>query len=207
MIHHPDKKEGIFIMGSTRLSTHATLDRIVTFIHQYQQEHEGRTPPVAAVREGADIRGTGFSYFRDLLANSGRITVMQVKPLDVRITPGHPDNKRCLTAAPKQAFKAAPLFDRPEPDPDFDEVPVERTPEAIAEWDRFESRYQARLREDEAPVEPKPDFIAEWEQLSQDHKEQQRHRRLVEGQPSEVLVKVLIARGWDVTLRQVVKTP
>lgn len=78
-------------MGYPRKTRAATLNRIIEFIWSYQQTHHGDTPTTAVSARELELSSSSLHYYLGVLAESGRIDRVSIRPPRIFITQ-HPLN-------------------------------------------------------------------------------------------------------------------
>lgn len=120
-------------MGHTRKRTPELLDKLIVTIWSYQQEHK-TTPPSRLLLNEIGV-GRGFSYYRDMLEEQGRLKVLSVKPLHAVVL-DHPANTKAIMnhLAEEKRRLAAPPTPEPAPTPEPEPEPEVQTRDYAAEF-------------------------------------------------------------------------
>lgn len=82
-------------MGATRKSTPERLDRLIQFIWDFQQKHDGETPSQALLAKHNDIGASGVGYWINLLVDQRRLHKISVRPFRATIK-DHPQNTTAI---------------------------------------------------------------------------------------------------------------
>jgi hypothetical protein len=85
-------------MGATHKKTAQTLDKMVQFIWDYQDKHEGATPTLTTVANHVGVKNSASAtYFMNKLVDDGRVDKISSMPFRVSIT-DHKDNQRAIAS-------------------------------------------------------------------------------------------------------------
>lgn len=87
--------EGVSDMGSTRKSTPEKLDKIIQFVWDYQDKHNGETPAINLIERQFNIAHQGGGYWVNLLVDAGRLNRISTRPFRATITE-HKDNRKAI---------------------------------------------------------------------------------------------------------------
>lgn len=82
-------------MGWTRKNTPEKLDKIIQFIWDYQDKHNGDTPNVSVIGRHVGIDPTGMGYWITMLVDQGRLDKISSRPFRATITP-NPKNASAI---------------------------------------------------------------------------------------------------------------
>jgi hypothetical protein len=89
--------EGEDKMGAPKKTRAELLNKIVQFIWDYQQKHNGETPALGVIGTHVGVKAEGMGYYAAILVDEGRIDRIGVRPFRVSIT-DHKENKRAITS-------------------------------------------------------------------------------------------------------------
>jgi hypothetical protein len=87
--------EGEVDMGAPKKTRAELLDKIIQFIWDYQDKHNGETPSQVLIERHAGIHTNGGSYYMAMLVDEGRLNKISSRPFRVTITE-HPANKKAI---------------------------------------------------------------------------------------------------------------
>jgi len=83
-------------MVGRRKTTPEVLDKIVQFVWDYQDKHNGDTPTIEAIGRHVGFSGQSGGYFIGLLIDDGRFNKISSRPFRVTIA-DHPMNKSAIS--------------------------------------------------------------------------------------------------------------
>jgi hypothetical protein len=87
--------EGEKKMGATRKTTPEVKDKIIQFLWDYQDKHNGDTPAQVVIGRHSGINPSGIGYWLGLLIDDGRLNKISSNPFRATIT-DHPKNKSAI---------------------------------------------------------------------------------------------------------------
>lgn len=90
-------KEGVTDMGATRKTTPERLDKIIQFIWDYQDKHNGETPRMTTIGNHIGVMGAGsMTYWINMLVDSGRLNKISSLPFRASINMDNRDNQKAI---------------------------------------------------------------------------------------------------------------
>lgn len=87
--------EGEIDMGAPKKTRAELLDKVIQFIWDYQEKHNGETPQQTVIERHVGIKGSGGFYYIALLVEEGRLNKISSRPFRVTIT-SHPKNASAI---------------------------------------------------------------------------------------------------------------
>lgn len=87
--------EGESDVTGQRKSTPEKLDKIIQFLWDYQQKHNGESPNQTVIGRHVGINENGIGYWLSLLIDDGRLSKISGRPFRATITE-HPKNTKAI---------------------------------------------------------------------------------------------------------------
>lgn len=87
--------EGEDEMGAPKKTRAQLLDKIIQFIWDYQDRHNGETPKLEVIGRHVGVAPSGMGYYAGILVDDGRINRISVRPFRATLTT-HKDNQRAI---------------------------------------------------------------------------------------------------------------
>lgn len=88
--------EGEKKVPGQRKTTPEKLDKIIQFVWDYQDKHNGITPTLENIGRHVGISGQGTGYFVNILIDDGRLNKISGRPFRATIVEDHPKNRSAI---------------------------------------------------------------------------------------------------------------